>query len=194
MLHPTIDELTQGKFNRYELALATARCARLITDEYVRQHDAAERSQTGNKETDRPINTMIDRELRDEKAVKVAIRRIANGDFIIDENAADYEPIDLAAEHEAEMQARYPDFSDDEEDEDETMRLRRTKRRRIPRTPHRTAIRPTATPALTRALPHRWKTLPRQTTRPKTPRKPTAGRTRSRSSLDSAVCRRLSAG
>ena len=119
MLHPTIDELTQGKFNRYELALATARCARLITDEYVRQHDAAERSQTGNKETDRPINTMIDRELRDEKAVKVAIRRIANGDFIIDENAADYEPIDLAAEHEAEMQARYPDFSDDEEDEDD---------------------------------------------------------------------------
>ena len=64
MLHPTIDELTQGKFNRYELALATARCARLITDEYVRQHDVAERSQTGNKETDRPINTMIDRELR----------------------------------------------------------------------------------------------------------------------------------
>ncbi len=119
MLHPTIDELTQGKFNRYELALATARCARLITDEYVRQHEAAERAQTGNKETDRPINTMIDRELRDEKAVKVAIRRIANGDFIIDENAADYEPIDLAAEHEAEMQARYPDFSDDEEDEDE---------------------------------------------------------------------------
>lgn len=119
MLHPTIDELTQGKFNRYELALATARCARLITDEYVRQHEAAERAQTGNKETDRPINTMIDRELRDEKAVKVAIRRIANGDFIIDENAADYEPIDLAAEHEAEMQARYPDFSDDEEEADE---------------------------------------------------------------------------
>lgn len=119
MLHPTIDELTKGKFNRYELALATARCARLITDEYVRQHDAAERAQTGNKETDRPINTMIDRELRDEKAVKVAIRRIANGDFIIDENAADYEPIDLAAEHEAAMQARYPDFSDDEEDDED---------------------------------------------------------------------------
>ena len=119
MLHPTIDELTKGKFNRYELALATARCARLITDEYVRQHEAAERAQTGNKETDRPINTMIDRELRDEKAVKVAIRRIANGDFIIDENAADYEPIDLAAEHEAEMQSRYPDFSDDEDDEED---------------------------------------------------------------------------
>ena len=79
MLHPTIDELTQGKYNRYELALATARCARLITDEYVRQHDVAEKNQTGNKETDRPVNTMIDRELRDEKAVKVAIGRIYKG-------------------------------------------------------------------------------------------------------------------
>ena len=83
MLHPTIDELTKDKFNRYELALATARCARIITDEYVRQHDAAERSLTGNKETDRPINTMIDRELRDEKAVKVAINRLYIGEYQI---------------------------------------------------------------------------------------------------------------
>lgn len=91
MLHPTIEELTRGKYNRYELALATAKCARLITDEYVRQHTAAERSQTGNKETDRPINTMIDRELRDEKAVKVAINRINNGVYMIDEHAAERE-------------------------------------------------------------------------------------------------------
>ena len=60
MLYPTIDELTKGKYNRYELALATAKCARLITEEYVRQHDAAEKSITGNKETDKPLNTMID--------------------------------------------------------------------------------------------------------------------------------------
>ena len=91
MLHPTIEELTCGKYNRYELALATAKCARLITDEYVRQHTAAERAQTGNKETDRPINTMIDRELRDEKAVKVAINRINNGVYVIDEHAAERE-------------------------------------------------------------------------------------------------------
>lgn len=84
MLHPTIDELTQGKYNRYELALATAKCARMVTDEYVRQHDAAEKSLTGNKETDRPLNTMIDRELRDEKAVKVAIGRIYEGKYVID--------------------------------------------------------------------------------------------------------------
>ena len=84
MLHPTIDELTQGKMNRYELALATAKCARIITDEYVRQREVAERSLTGNKETDRPIQSMIDKELRDEKAVQVAVNRIYRGDYIID--------------------------------------------------------------------------------------------------------------
>ena len=89
MLYPTIDELTKGKYNRYELALATAKCARLITDEYVRQHDAAEKSITGNKETDRPLNTMIDRELRDEKAVRVAIGRLYNGEYSIDPQAGE---------------------------------------------------------------------------------------------------------
>lgn len=89
MLHPTIEELTKGEYNRYELALATAKCARLITDEYVRQHDAAEKSITGNKETDRPINTMIDKELRDEKAVHVAVNRLYAGEYVIDLHAND---------------------------------------------------------------------------------------------------------
>ena len=91
MLHPTIEELTQEKYNRYELALATAKCARLVTDEYVRQNEIAERSQTGNKETDRPKHTMIDKELRDEKAVKVAIGRLYRGEYVIDLNAQDAE-------------------------------------------------------------------------------------------------------
>ncbi|MBQ9785457.1 MAG: DNA-directed RNA polymerase subunit omega [Clostridia bacterium] len=96
MLHPTIEELTKGQYNRYELALATAKCARLITDEYVRQHDAAEKSQTGNKETDRPINTMIDRELRDEKAVHVAVNRINAGEYEIDVHAGEREEEEAA--------------------------------------------------------------------------------------------------
>ena len=32
MLHPTIQELTTQDFNRYEIALAAAKCARKITD------------------------------------------------------------------------------------------------------------------------------------------------------------------
>ncbi|MBQ3015017.1 MAG: hypothetical protein IJD75_07785 [Clostridia bacterium] len=102
MLHPTIEELTKGEYNRYELALATAKCARLITDEYVRQHDAAEKSITGNKETDRPINTMIDKELRDEKAVHVAVNRLYAGEYVIDVNAGDETD---APEEEADNQA-----------------------------------------------------------------------------------------
>ncbi len=108
MLYPTINELTKGEFNRYELSLATARCARLVTDEYVKQREDAEKSQTGNKETDKPINTLISKELRDEKAVKTAIRRLHDGEYVIvrrpegyfaslkkDEEPVEEEPIDF---------------------------------------------------------------------------------------------------
>ena len=83
MLYPTIDQLTKDEFNRYELALATAKCARIITDEYVEQREAAEKSATGNKETDRNLINMINKEYRDEKAVKNAITRIHNGTYKI---------------------------------------------------------------------------------------------------------------
>ena len=83
MLYPTIQELTKGDFNRYELALATAKCARMITDEYVRQREEAEKSATGNKETDRNLINLINKEYRDEKAVKNAISRIHNGQYEI---------------------------------------------------------------------------------------------------------------
>ena len=88
MIHPTIQELTyDGKFNRYELALATAKCARKITNEYVRQRDAAEKAMTGNKDTDKPLMNMIDREYRDEKAVKIAINKMHAGEYTIVEHA-----------------------------------------------------------------------------------------------------------
>lgn len=102
MLYPTITELTKDEFNRYELALATAKCARLITDEYVKQREAAEKAATGNKETDRGLIKMINKEYRDEKAVKNAISRIHSGKYAIvrttgEENA---EPV---VEEEAEL-------------------------------------------------------------------------------------------
>ena len=83
MLYPTIQDLTHDEFNRYELALATAKCARIITDEYVRQREAAEKAATGNKEADRNLINMINKEYRDEKAVKNAINRIHNGEYKI---------------------------------------------------------------------------------------------------------------
>ena len=87
MLYPTISELTKDEFNRYELALATAKCARLITDEYVRQREAAEKSATGNKEADRNLINMINKEYRDEKAVRIGINRLSNGEYIIDDSS-----------------------------------------------------------------------------------------------------------
>ena len=92
MLYPTINDLTKGQFNRYELSLATAKCARIVTDEYVKQREDAEKSQTGNKETDRPINTMINQELRDEKAVKTAIKRLHEGEYQIVRRPEGYVP------------------------------------------------------------------------------------------------------
>lgn len=83
MLYPTIKELTKDEFNRYELALATAKCARLITDEYVRQREAAEKAATGNKDADRNLINMINKEYRDEKAVKNAIAKIHDGQYKI---------------------------------------------------------------------------------------------------------------
>ena len=83
MLYPTIHDLTKGNFNRYELAIATAKCARLITDEYVRQREAAEKHLATNKESDKPMTAMIDSEYRDEKAVKVAINHIYAGDYTL---------------------------------------------------------------------------------------------------------------
>ena len=83
MLHPTIKELTKDEYNRYELALATAKCARLLTDEYVKQREEAEKSMTGNKESDRNLMNSIDKDLKDEKAIKNAITRFHDGRYEI---------------------------------------------------------------------------------------------------------------
>jgi DNA-directed RNA polymerase omega subunit len=83
MLYPTIDQLTKDEFNRYELALATAKCARVITEEYTEQRMAAAKASTGNKDADRNLVNMISKEYRDEKPVKHAITKIHNGTFKI---------------------------------------------------------------------------------------------------------------
>lgn len=86
MIYPSIEELTQGnKYNRYILVVATAKCARIVTDEYVEQREMAEKL-LANKETDKTLSQMIKRDIRDEKAVKNAIKRLYQGEFkIVDE-------------------------------------------------------------------------------------------------------------
>lgn len=116
MIHPTIQELTyDGKFNRYELALATAKCARKITNEYMRQRDTAEKAMTGNKDTDKPLMNMIDREYRDEKAVKLAINKLYNGEYTIVEHAPE-EP-DYVAPVEQEARNPFAGLNEDGEED-----------------------------------------------------------------------------
>ena len=123
MIYPTIKELTKGgEYNRYEIALATAKCARMITNEYTRQRVEAERQMTGNKETDKPLNTMIDKEVRDEKAVKLAIGRIHKGDYTI----VHKDPLLQEQEEQAILAGINRPYEDTRVDEDEDADLGET--------------------------------------------------------------------
>lgn len=82
MIKPSIEELTKGKYNRYTLCMACAKCARMVTDEYVEQRREAEEL-IAKKETCKSLASMINRDIRDEKAVKNAIRHLYEGDVRI---------------------------------------------------------------------------------------------------------------
>jgi DNA-directed RNA polymerase subunit K/omega len=82
IIKPTVDQLSRGKYNRYTLVQATAKGARMITDEYMAQRENAEHM-IANKETDKPIISLINREFCDEKAVRSSINRLNSGEFVI---------------------------------------------------------------------------------------------------------------
>ena len=82
IMEPTVDQLTKGEINRYTLVLATAKCARMVTDEYIAQRELAEHM-IANKDTDKPLASLIDRDLRDKKAVTNAVNRLYNGEYEI---------------------------------------------------------------------------------------------------------------
>ena len=78
MIYPSITDLTKNEFNRYELVIGTAKSARLVTDEYVKEREAAEKM-IANRETEKPLSSLISPEYRDQKAVKIAIGRMHEG-------------------------------------------------------------------------------------------------------------------
>ena len=80
MIYPTIEQLTKGDFNRYELVVGVAKGARIVTDEYVEMRAKAQRM-IENHETDKPLAALIDPEYKDQKAVKIAIAKLERGEF-----------------------------------------------------------------------------------------------------------------
>ena len=86
MIFPSIEQLTQDKYNRYELVIATAKAARIITDEFNEKKEEMEKTM-GIKEVS-PTEKMaqIQKEFKDipeEKPVKSAIQRIYDGEYMI---------------------------------------------------------------------------------------------------------------
>jgi DNA-directed RNA polymerase subunit K/omega len=80
MIYPTIKELTNEEFNRYELVIGVAKCARIVTDEYVSMRAKAQRM-IDNRETEKPLAALIDPIYKDQKAVKIAIAKLKEGRF-----------------------------------------------------------------------------------------------------------------
>ena len=80
MIYPTIDQLTNGNFNRYELVVGVAKGARIVTDEYVEMRAKAQKM-IDNHETDKPLSALIDPDYKDKKAVKIAIADLESGRF-----------------------------------------------------------------------------------------------------------------
>ena len=80
MIYPTIDQLSGGNLNRYETVVGVAKCARIVTDEYVEMKAKAQKL-IENHETDKPLSALIDPEYKDQKPVKIAIAKLADGRF-----------------------------------------------------------------------------------------------------------------
>ena len=81
MLYPSIQELLKAtekdgkeRFNKYSITMATAKCARVITNEY------AEQSYYANKKG-KDGGATVKKEYKDEKSVKNALREMKEGEF-----------------------------------------------------------------------------------------------------------------
>jgi DNA-directed RNA polymerase subunit K/omega len=101
MISPPMDTLThQGEFNRYELVIATAKGARVVTEEYIEMRSKAEKMKS-DKETDKPLLSLIDGEYRDQKPVRIAITRLQDGKYSMERPAEEETEEEGAAEAEA---------------------------------------------------------------------------------------------
>ena len=82
MIYPTIKQLTNDEFNRYELVIGVAKCARIVTDEYIEMKTKMQKL-IDNHETEKPLSALLDPEYKDQKAVKIAIAKVESGRFVM---------------------------------------------------------------------------------------------------------------
>ena len=88
MIYPSIQDLlklspdSEGnqRLNKYMLVMATAKCARVITNEYLKDRKKAEKL-IAEKKTEKDIASLLNKDYRDEKAVKNAVKELNSGEF-----------------------------------------------------------------------------------------------------------------
>ena len=80
MIYPTIKQLSKGEFNSYELVVGVAKCARIVTDEYVELKAKAQKL-VDEHETDKSVAALIPAEYQDQKAGKIAVARLHEGRY-----------------------------------------------------------------------------------------------------------------
>ena len=88
MIYPSIQDLLKlssdkegnERLNKYMLVMATAKCARVITNEYLKDRKKAEKL-IAEKKTEKDIASLLKKEYRDEKAVKNAVKELNEGEF-----------------------------------------------------------------------------------------------------------------
>ena len=86
MIFPSIEQLTNNKYNRYELVIATAKAARIITDVMIERKEEMEKNAGAKESNPNEKVIQVQRDLKDipeEKPVKTAIQKIFNGEFVI---------------------------------------------------------------------------------------------------------------
>lgn len=83
MLYPTIQELTEGKINRYELVIAAAKGARVVIEKDIEQREAEQKKKEIEHATPRDKKAPAIGENLSEKAVTIAIKKIYSGDFSV---------------------------------------------------------------------------------------------------------------
>ncbi len=83
MLYTTIQDLTKGKINRYELVIATAKGARIVIEKDIEQREAEQKKKEVEHTTPRDKKAPAIGENLSEKAVTLSIKKIYSGDFSI---------------------------------------------------------------------------------------------------------------
>jgi hypothetical protein len=130
MIYPSIQDLLKlspdgegnQRLNKYMLVMATAKCARVITNEYLKDRKKAEKL-IAEKKTDKDLASMIKKEYRDEKAVKNAVKELNEGEFSLyfpgDEGYEDsIVDVRTIGNEEPEVEEAKPTVIDDGEDFD----------------------------------------------------------------------------